>query len=111
MLEPWEAGRQEAVTLRNPYAIRVALGAEARRVRRLVLNQGLQLGALGVAAGLALAVAGTRGLQVLLHGVEPLDQRTLVLAASAVLGLAALSFLGPAISTSRVDPVEALKAE
>ena len=30
MLEPWEAGRQEAVTLRNPYAIRVALGAEAR---------------------------------------------------------------------------------
>jgi len=96
---------------RREYAIRVALGAEGRRVRALVLNQGLQLGALGVAAGMALAVAFTRGLQGLLHGVEPLDQGTLVLAAAAVLGLAALSVLGPALRASRVDPSEALKAE
>lgn len=96
---------------RREYAIRVALGAEARRVRGLVLNQGLRLGALGVVAGLVLAVAGTRGLQGLLHGVEPLDQGTLVLAAAAVLTFAALSVLGPALRASRVDPSEALKAE
>jgi putative ABC transport system permease protein len=96
---------------RREYAIRLALGAGRGRVRQLVLSQGLRLAVAGVAAGLALAMAGTRGLQGLLHGVEPLDRATFATAIAIVVLLAVLSALVPALQAGRVDPAEALKAE
>ena len=96
---------------RRESAIRVALGSGRRRVRQLVLGQGLRLAAAGVAAGVALAMAGTRGLQGLLHGVEPLDRATFVAAIAIVVVLAVLSALIPAVQAGRVDPAETLKAE
>jgi predicted permease len=96
---------------RREYAIRIALGAHRQSVRRLVLTQGLTLAVAGAVAGVLLAAAGTRGLQGLLHGVEPLDGSTFVGAAAVVLLLAGASALVPAMRAGRVDPAEALKVE
>jgi hypothetical protein len=96
---------------RREYAIRMALGAHRQSVRKLVLSQGLSLAAAGVVAGVVLAAAGTRGLQGLLHGVEPLDRPTFGAAVAVVLVLAGFSALLPAVRAGRVDPAEALKVE
>ena len=58
---------------RREFGIRMALGATERQVMGLVLGQGVRLGAAGLALGLALAVAATRILTTMLHGVRPLD--------------------------------------
>jgi predicted permease len=96
---------------RREYAIRLALGARRGGVRRLVIAQGLRLAAAGVSAGVAIAAAGTRALQGLLHGVEPLDTISFTTAVSVVTALAAMAALLPAIHAGRVDPAETLKGE
>jgi predicted permease len=96
---------------RREYAIRIALGAHRQSVRKLVLTQGLSLAAIGAVSGVVLAAAGTRGLQGLLHGVEPLDRATFVGAVVVTLALAGLSALLPALRAGRIDPAEALKVE
>ena len=96
---------------RREYAIRLALGARRHSVRRLVLSQGLRLAVTGAIAGTALAAAGTRGVQGLLHGVEPLDLATFASAVAVVLVVAAVSTMLPAVQASRVDPAETLKGE
>ena len=96
---------------RREYAIRVALGARRDSVRRLVLGQGLRLAVAGAIAGIALAAAATRGVQGLLHGVEPLDVTTFAVAVGVVLVVAAASAMLPAVQAGRVDPAETLKGE
>ena len=88
--------------------VRMALGARRSDVSRLILRQGLALAGLGVAVGLAVAVAFTRFLSALLYGVAPLDLPTFTAAAlgAALLALAASWF--PARRAARVDPVETL---
>jgi predicted lysophospholipase L1 biosynthesis ABC-type transport system permease subunit len=88
--------------------VRMALGARRSDVSRLVLRQGLALAGIGVAVGLAVAVAFTRFLSALLYGVAPLDLPTFTAAAlgAALLALAASWF--PARRAARVDPVETL---
>ena len=93
---------------RREYAIRVALGAPRAAVRRLVLGQGLRLAAAGTTAGLALAAVGTRLLQGLLHGVEPLDAATFSGAMVMVLALSVTAALLPALRASRVNAAEVL---
>jgi ABC-type antimicrobial peptide transport system permease subunit len=91
--------------------VRLALGADARRVMRLILGRGLLLGTLGISVGLALSWGAGQVLRSLLFGTDPLDP--LVLAgASGVFALVVLlaSFL-PARRAARVEPVEALRAE
>jgi predicted lysophospholipase L1 biosynthesis ABC-type transport system permease subunit len=93
------------------YGIRLALGADAARVLRLVLRRGGLLAGLGLATGIACAVVLTRFLQTLLYGVAALDLPTFA-AGALLLGLVALgASVIPARRAARVDPVIALRPE
>jgi predicted permease len=91
--------------------VRIALGATASEVRRLVLGNGLKLAGLGAAVGLFGALLGTRLLGGLLYGVHPLDPTSLLAATLLLLGVSAIACLIPARRAGRVDPVSLLRAE
>ncbi|MGH2842658.1 MAG: FtsX-like permease family protein, partial [Solirubrobacteraceae bacterium] len=91
--------------------IRMALGADASEVVRLVLRGGLRQAVLGVVIGTAAAAALTPALRSLLFGVKPLDVPTFVGAALVLLTVAALASYIPARRASRVDPQAALRSE
>jgi ABC-type antimicrobial peptide transport system permease subunit len=89
----------------------MALGATRGRVLRLVILRGLRLAAVGIALGLAGAVAVTRLITSALYGVSPLDLATF-LATSAVLGAVAIVAAAlPAARAARVEPLRALRAD
>jgi predicted permease len=91
--------------------IRMALGAQRGDMLRLILRQSFALVAVGVAAGIFGALAGTRLLRSLLYGVSVNDLAT-YLVVVLLLGAAALvASLLPARRATKVDPVEALRAE
>ncbi|HTQ54374.1 MAG TPA: FtsX-like permease family protein [Bryobacteraceae bacterium] len=92
-------------------AIRVALGARAADVSRLVLREGLMLAGAGVAAGLAGAVALGRVIRSLLFEVTPSDPLTLTAVAGLLLGIATAATLLPARRAAGVDPIVALRYE
>ena len=91
--------------------VRMALGASAPHVLRLVLRQGMLTTAVGLAIGITGALVLTRGMQSLLFDVSPTDPLTLF-AVALLLGLAALlaSYL-PARRATKVDPIVALRHE
>jgi putative ABC transport system permease protein len=91
--------------------VRIALGARTADVLGLVLGDGGRLALVGVAVGLALALAGAQVIRSLLIGVGPADVATLggVAALLAAIALAA-SYL-PARRAARVDPAVALRSE
>ncbi len=91
--------------------IRMALGASQEHVRGMFVRHGLLLTGIGIASGLAAAVALTRTMSALLFDVSPMDPLTYV-AVSMGLMLAALcaSYL-PARKATSIDPVQALKSE
>jgi putative ABC transport system permease protein len=91
--------------------IRVAIGAGRIQVLRMVLNSGVSLALVGIAAGLVLAFGVTRLLRGLLHGVTAADPATFVVVAVLLTAVAALASVVPAWRASRVDPVIALKSE
>jgi len=89
--------------------IRVALGADRRRVLRLIVGQGAAVAAIGLVLGTAIALVTTRVLASLLYDVEPADPLTYV-AVIALLALCALaaSFI-PARRAAHLDPSAALR--
>jgi ABC-type antimicrobial peptide transport system permease subunit len=89
--------------------IRRALGATDREILGVVADQGLRLTTLGLAAGMLVALAGTRLLQGLLFGVQPTDPATLVLVAITMLFAAAIAAVVPALRAVRLDPLEILR--
>jgi predicted permease len=90
--------------------VRMALGASASDVRRLVLGEGLRLAGLGAALGLGAAVAASRLLQGFLFGVDPLDPVSLLGAAALLVGAAVLASCLPARRAMQVDPGSLLRA-
>jgi len=96
---------------RRELGIRLALGATPARVQGLVLKESMVPVALGLAVGLAGALAVTRVLQSLLFEVQPSDPTTF-LAVAATLGVAALTAsYAPARASARIDPVETIREE
>jgi len=91
--------------------VRMALGAQAGRVQRMVVGQGARVLAVGVALGLLAAAASTRALQSLLFGIGALDPLTFVGVAGAMVLFGLLATWVPARRASRVDPVEAIRGE
>lgn len=93
------------------FGIRLALGATAGDLRRLVLHEGGRLVAVGLAIGAGLSLYSGRALEDLLIGVGPRDGLTLATVV-LVLGAAALvACLSPARRAARLDPVRALRQE
>jgi putative ABC transport system permease protein len=91
--------------------IRLALGAPATGVVRLVLLDGLKPTLAGVVLGLALAAALVRVLTALLFGVSPYDPGTFTAVAVLVLAVGTVATLIPAYRATRVDPIVTLRAE
>lgn len=91
--------------------IRVALGADLARVRRLVMTDGARLTALGLGIGLAGAAVIARLMRALLFGVGSYDPLTFVGVATVLGGVALLACWLPARRAARVDPIVALRAD
>ena len=91
--------------------VRVALGAQAADIRRLVLWQGIRVTAAGVALGVVIAFVTVGYVEKLLFATSARDPLAFGVAVVAILLVATLATLIPAHRATRVDPVVALRAE
>ena len=95
----------------HEFGVRIALGAQMTDIARQVIADGLRPVSVGVAAGIALALAGGRLIASLLYGVSPSDFRVLVGVAAGLLAVAIAAALVPARRAAHVDPIAALRSE
>jgi putative ABC transport system permease protein len=99
-----------AQSRRREFALRMALGARYQQVGWLVLRQAIRLGAIGAGVGVTASFAVTGTLQSLLHGIDRTDPTTLLTTVIAIVALAGVASLLPALRAARIDPVTMLKA-
>jgi predicted permease len=93
----------------SEFGLRVALGAKAGDVVRLVLRGAARLVAIGIALGLVLALATGRLITTMLFGITPMDTQVYAGALLVALPLVFLAAIAPAIRAARVDPMIALR--
>jgi putative ABC transport system permease protein len=91
--------------------VRIAMGAEAKDIFRLVLGEGMMLVGAGVVFGLAGAFVATRVLGALLYNVSPTDPLTLAGTTALLFAVAMLACYVPARRATRVDPLLALRVD
>jgi len=96
---------------RREFGIRMALGAYAGSVRRIVVRQGVSLAAAGIAIGVPAAYGVSRLLQSLLFDTAPADPLTYGAVVLTFVGVAAASSYLPARAATRVDPIRALRGD
>jgi predicted permease len=96
---------------RREIGIRAALGASHRELEAMFVRDGVRLALLGVASGLAAAVALTQPMASLLFGTKPIDPVTYALVSLGLMGVAAVASYVPARRAALVDPVETLRGE
>ena len=97
--------------LRRDFGIRLALGADPKRVRRLVVLRGLRLGLLGVVIGGVAAALLTKTMQSMLSDVKATDPFVFAMTAAALVAVAVVACYVPALQASRTDPMVVLRAE
>jgi predicted permease len=91
--------------------IRMAVGAAPLNIVRMVMRQGMGLAAIGLVAGIVLALLGTRFIAILLFGVTPTDPLVFFGVPLLLAAVAALACYIPARRAIKVDPLTALRAE
>jgi len=91
--------------------IRMALGAQAANVQRLILRQGLQLTVIALAIGLPAALLIAKLFNAILYGVQPHDAITFTLVPLFLAAVAAIAAYLPARRASQVDPASTLRSE
>jgi ABC-type antimicrobial peptide transport system permease subunit len=91
------------------FGIRLALGAEPRAVRWLILSDGMRLVSIGLAIGIAAAIASLGLMAKLLVGVAPTDPATYGAVAGVFLAVGLLACLLPARRATTIDPASVLK--
>jgi putative ABC transport system permease protein len=91
--------------------VRMALGADRHEILGMILGQGLRLALLGLALGLAGALALTRVMTSMLFGVKATDPITFVAVSILLAAMAMLAASMPARRAVRVDPIKALRCE
>jgi ABC-type antimicrobial peptide transport system permease subunit len=96
---------------RREFGVRLAVGADAGAIVRLVLGQGLGRVGAGLLLGLAVSAALGRVLTAMLHGVSALDVPTYIAAAAVMFGATLAASALPAWRASRTDPALALRLE
>lgn len=102
---------QAVAKRRREIGVRIALGASPRMAAGIVLREGARITLLGLTFGLIAATAFTRLLEAFVYGVNPLDPWIMALGGASVCVLSLLASWLPARRASRIDPVEALRAE
>ncbi|HEY1304891.1 MAG TPA: FtsX-like permease family protein, partial [Vicinamibacterales bacterium] len=93
------------------FGVRIAMGAKAGDVLRLVFESAARLVAVGLVIGLAAAALLSRWLATLLFPIAPLDPVTFAAVPLVLVVTAAIAVAGPAIRAMRADPVEAFRSE
>ena len=88
--------------------VRIALGAQPGRVRRMVVVQGMRVVIVGIVVGIAVVLFGARTLDSLLYGVRSLDAVTLVATSLVMLLVGVAASWIPAYRASSVDPARTL---
>ena len=96
---------------RREFGIRMAVGAQAGDVLRMVLGRSLRIAAGGIALGLAGAALLARAAATLLFGIQPLDGGTYSFAAALLAAVAVAAGLVPAVRAARVDPAVTLRED
>jgi putative ABC transport system permease protein len=93
----------------SEFGLRMALGAKASDVVRLVLRGAARLVAVGVALGLVMALATSRIITAMLFGIEPIDTQAYAGVLLVAVPLVILAAIVPALRAARVDPMIALR--
>ena len=96
---------------RREVGVRMALGADAGDVQRLILRQTLRPVAIGMFIGMAAAAAIVRVLQSVLFGVSPYDPVAFIGAPLLMLTIAAAAAFVPTRQAMRIDPLSVLRSE
>ena len=96
---------------RRELGLRVALGAEANDIARLVLAGGFRIAAIGTLVGLAAALVVSRYVESALFGVSASDPITLIAAALVLMATVLVACYVPARRAARVDPTQTLRYE
>ena len=91
--------------------VRMALGAQARDVFRMVLKQGIVLAVVGIVPGVLLAYVSARGMESLLAGVTPRDPVTFMVGTGVCLAMALAGAVFPALRAANIDPVTIMRSE
>jgi len=99
------------VQRRAEIGVRMALGASATDVSRLVVCEGMKPAALGVALGLLAALVASRVLKSLLFGIGSLDPLTFTLGPLLLLAVSLLACYVPSLRATRIDPMLALRSQ